>query len=74
MENEDVKRGRGRPRFYTEEEKRQRKTDYMLHKPWFCDICKTGKNYTLAGKHCHLRTKKHYKNAFEYNNPGFKMV
>jgi len=24
-----------------------------------CDICKTGRNYTLAGKHCHLKTEKH---------------
>ena len=43
------------------------KTDYMLHKPWFCVICNNNKDYTLAGKHMHLRTKKHYKNAFTYN-------
>ena len=58
---------RGRPRFYTVEERRKKKTDYMLHKPWYCDICKNDKNYTLAGKHCHLRTLKHYKNALKYN-------
>ena len=58
---------RGRPRFYTDEERRQRKTDYMLHKPWYCDICKNGKNYSLAGKHNHLRTLKHFKNANEQN-------
>ena len=34
----------------------------MLNKEWFCDICKTGRNYTLAGKHCHLKTLKHIKN------------
>ena len=72
MENKNVKKGRSR--FYTDEERRQRKTDYMLHKEWYCDICNTGRNYTLAGKHCHLRTKKHYKNAFEYNNPGLIYV
>ena len=69
MENQNEK-PRGRPRFYTAEERKQRKTDYMLHTPWFCYICKNNKNYTLAGKSCHLRTKKRYKNAYEYNNPG----
>ena len=29
----------------------------MLGKEWYCDICNTGINYTLAGKHCHLKTK-----------------
>ena len=29
----------------------------MLNKEWYCDICKTGHNYTLAGKHCHLQRK-----------------
>ena len=33
----------------------------MLGKEWYCDICNTGINYTLAGKHCHLKTKKHIK-------------
>ena len=35
----------------------------MLNKEWYCDICKTGRNYTLAGKYCHLKTKKHIKNS-----------
>ena len=60
MENQK-KRGRGRPKIYTEEELRKKKTRYMLNREWFCDICKTGRNYTLAGKHCHLKTKKHEK-------------
>ena len=34
------------------------KTKYMLNKEWYCDVCKTGRNYTLAGKHCHLKTRK----------------
>ena len=67
MENQEAKKERGRPRFYTDEERKQRKTDDMLHKAWFCDICNNGKNYTLAGKHCHLQTKKHYRNALVYN-------
>ena len=51
-------------RFYTAEEKKQRKTDYMLNKPWYCEICNTGRNYSLAGKWSHLGTKKHHKNLF----------
>ena len=43
------------------------KTTYMLNKEWYCDICKTGRNYTLAGKSCHLKTKKHIKNVHEIN-------
>ena len=61
MENQKVKNKMGRPKIYTEEELKKKKTTYMLNKEWFCDICKTGINYTLAGKHCHLKTKKHEK-------------
>ena len=74
MEKPETKRARGRPRYYTDEERIQRKTDYMLHKPWYCDICNTGRNYTLAGKWCHIKTKKHMKNSFEIKNQGFKIV
>ena len=35
----------------------------MLNTPWYCEICKTGRNYTLAGKHCHLNTIKHRLNT-----------
>ena len=62
-ENNDViKRGRGRPRILTDEERKKNKTKCILGKEWYCDICNTGINYTLAGKHCHLKTKKHIKN------------
>jgi len=68
MENQNVKRGRGRPKKYsTEEEKKeaikQQKSKYMLNKEWYCDVCKNGLNYTLAGKWCHLKTIKHRKNS-----------
>ena len=68
MENQEIKRGRGRPKKYQAEEERREamkntKTKYMLNKEWCCDVCKTGRNYTLAGKHCHLSTKKHKKNV-----------
>ena len=33
----------------------------MLKKEWYCNICNTDINYTLAGKHCHLKTPKHNK-------------
>ena len=39
----------------------------MLNKEWYCDICKTGRNYKLAGKHCHLQTKKHRNNLNKIN-------
>ena len=56
MENQ--KRGRGRPRILTDAERKEKKTRYMLTKSWYCDVCKTGRDYTLAGKSCHLKTKK----------------
>ena len=59
MDKQIIKRGR--PRVLTDEEKKN-KTAYMLNKEWYCEICKTGRNYTLAGKHCHLKTMKHNKN------------
>ena len=46
-ENNDViKRGRGRPRILTDEERNKNKTKCMLGKEWYCDICNTGINYT----------------------------
>ena len=74
MENIQIKKERGRPRFYTEEEKKRNKTNYMLNKPWYCEVCNNGKNYSLAGKTCHLKTKKHMMNNFEKGNPGLKIV
>ena len=56
---------KGRPRHFTDEERRKRKTDYMLQKEWFCLICNNGHNYTLAGKHKHLHTNKHFKNSLK---------
>ena len=38
------------------------KTKYMHNKPWYCDVCKNNKNYTLGGKWMHLKSKKHIKN------------
>ena len=74
MENQNIKRERGKPRYYTEEERRKNKTSYMLSKPWYCDICNNDKNYTLAGKSCHLKTKKHMTNSFEKKNPDSRIV
>ena len=44
-ENNDViKRGRGRPRILTDEERKTNKTKCMLEKEWYCEICNTGRN------------------------------
>ena len=57
----------GRPRkYFTKEERneanRQTKTKYMLNKEWICSVC-GNRDYSLAGKWSHLKTKKHMKNA-----------
>lgn len=52
---------RGRPRVLTDEERIRNKTRYQLTKEWICSICKPPRNYTIAGKHSHLKTKKHHK-------------
>ena len=41
---------------------KQSKTKYMLNKEWICDVC-GNKDYTLAGKWSHIKTKKHIKNT-----------
>ena len=63
MENQDVKRCHGRPKVFSDEERKKHKTTHMLGKEWYCDVCKNGKNYTLAGKSRHLKTKKHINNT-----------
>ena len=57
----------GRPlKYKTDQEKKDAikhsKTKYMLNKEWHCHICDPNKNYTLAGKHSHLKTIKHQNN------------
>ena len=34
----------------------------MLNKPCYCDICNNSKDYKLAGKLTHIKSKKHIKN------------
>ena len=72
MDNQNVKRGRGRPpKYSTEEERkdhiRRSKSKYMLNKEWFCSVCDNGKDYSLSGKWSHLKTKKHKKNVNKIN-------
>ena len=59
----------GRPIKYSDEERKKAlkhsKTKYMLNKEWRCKIC-NDYNYKMAGKHSHLRTKKHIKKS--HNN------
>ena len=62
MENQNIKRGRGRPKVFCDEERKNHNTVYMLNKEWYCAVCNTGRNYKLAGKWCHMKTKKHTRN------------
>ena len=66
-ENQKVEKSRNRkPKYSTDGDRKyaitKSKTKYMVNKEWYCDVC-NGHNYTLAGKHCHLKSKKHIKNA-----------
>ena len=59
----------GRPIKYTSDKDRkdaikESKTKYMLNKEWICEAC-GGHNYTLAGKHIHMKTKKHIFNTIK---------
>ena len=64
---EIIKKPRGRPRVLTDEERKRNKTIYQLTKEWICPICQPPKKYTMAGKHCHKKTKKHQKMKEIYN-------
>lgn len=62
----------GRQAKYSNEENRKAairdsKTKYMVNKEWICSVCEN-RNYTLAGKWSHLKTKKHVKNAQQVVN------
>lgn len=37
----------------------RKKTYYMMNTEWYCKLCDNGHNYSLAGKHSHLKTKMH---------------
>ena len=57
----------GRPKKYHSEEERmqpnrQSKTKYMVNKQWLCPVC-NNRDYSLAGKWSHLKTKKHMRNT-----------
>lgn len=69
----ELKRVRGQhgPILHFSEEVRKRaitrsKTKYMTNKEWRCSFC-CNYNYTLAGKHCHLKSQKHHRNANNVN-------
>ena len=58
---------RGRPiKHLTNEDRlqaiKESKTRYMTIKEWRCPAC-GDHNYTLAGKHIHMKTKKHIINC-----------
>ena len=52
-------------KYFTEEERinaiHKSKNKYMVNKEWLCPEC-GNRNYTLAGKWTHLKSKKHIKN------------
>lgn len=61
---------RGRPYKYNTPEERKEaiktsKNKYMLNKEWYCDICNNQKNYKLAGKWNHSKTRLHGKNLIK---------
>lgn len=58
---EVVKKTKGRPRVLTDEQRKRNKTRYQLTKEWICPICSPSKNYSIAGKSQHIKTKKHQK-------------
>ena len=72
MESTNIKRGRGRPVIYTDEERKKAttksKTKYMLNKEWYCQTCNNNKNYTLAGKWKHIKSIKHQLNSKDQLN------
>ena len=60
---------RGRKLKYDNDEDRKQairesKTRYMLNKSWICEAC-GGRDYSLAGKHIHMKTKKHIFNTIK---------
>ena len=66
MENQ-IKKRRGRPRVFSDEERKNHKTNYMLNKEWYCYVCNNNKNYSMAGKTLHERTRQHKKNFISDN-------
>lgn len=47
------------------EYRRRYRNEKLKNTPWYCDVCKNGKNYTSRGKFVHLKTKKHQKNYYQ---------
>ena len=62
-------RKKGSLNYKTEEESieaiRRKHAKLMRETKWYCDVCQ--REYTLRGKHMHLKTNKHFKNY--YNQP-----
>ena len=62
-------RRKGSLNYQTEEERkaarRRNQAKLLRETKWYCDICQ--REYTLGGKHMHLKTAKHSRNF--YNKP-----
>ena len=59
MENQIIKKVRGRPPKYSTDEEREEARE------WQCLICNNDYNYSLSGRSNHLKTKKHIRNFNE---------
>ena len=57
MEKQEKRKKGVQIKYNTDEERKdaiqRSKTKYMLNKEWYCDVCKNGHNYSLAGKWKH---------------------
>ena len=58
MEKQQKRKKGVQIKYNTDEERledaiQRSKTKYMLNKEWYCDVCKNGHNYSLAGKGKH---------------------
>ena len=72
MNQEVIKRGRGRPKILTDEQRKNNKSNYMLNKEWYCEFCNTGRNYKLAGKFSHLKTQKQKECRKAYHEKNYE--
>ena len=64
-----MKRERPYKHFSEEDRKHaitQSKTKYMVNKEWMCPVC-GNRDYSLAGKWTHIKTKKHVRNTGAMN-------
>lgn len=66
LEKQQKRKRSGQIEYTTDEERKdtfqRSQTTYMLNKELYCDVCKNGNNYLLAGKQKYIKGKKHQHN------------